>query len=136
MPKYSQRSLEKLSTAVEDLQILFKEVIKHFDNTILWGHRDKEAQEKAFAEGKTQVHYPHSKHNSMPSKAVDAVTYPINWNDINQHYYFAGYVKGVADRLYDEGIMKHKIRCGADWNKNMLVSDERFMDLFHFEIID
>jgi hypothetical protein len=32
--------------------------------------------------------------------------------------------------------MKHKIRNGADWNQNGLVSDENFQDTFHFEIIN
>ena len=82
----------------------------------------------------SKLKYPDSKHNKKPSMAVDAVSYPIEWDDIEQHYYFAGYVKAVADMMYDQEMITHKVRCGADLNKNMQVSDENFMDLFHFEL--
>lgn len=51
MPYYSERSKKRLETCHEDLQKLFNEVIKHFDCTILCGHRGQEEQDKAFAEG-------------------------------------------------------------------------------------
>jgi peptidoglycan LD-endopeptidase CwlK len=134
MPNYSNNSLNNLLTSHKDLVTIFTHVINYFDNTIICGHRNKYEQDKAYEEGNSQVKYPFSKHNSKPSMAIDAVTYPINWEDVNQHYYFSGYVKAVADLFYEQGKISHKVRCGADWNKNMQVSDENFMDLFHFEL--
>ena len=45
MPSYSSRSLQKLSTCHPKIQKVFNEVIKHYDCTILEGHRDKETQD-------------------------------------------------------------------------------------------
>lgn len=134
MAHYSINSINKLLTSHRDLVNVFSYVINHFDNTIICGNRNKFDQDKAYDEEKSQVRFPYSKHNSIPSMATDAVSYPISWDDLSQHYYFAGYVKAVADMLYDTKKISHKVRCGADWNKNMQVGDESFMDLFHFEL--
>ena len=70
MPSFSTRSKSNLSQAQPDLQRLFKEVIKHYDCTVICGHRSQEEQDKAVAEGKSKVRYPDSKHNSVPARAV------------------------------------------------------------------
>ena len=44
MPKFSQRSKDRLNTCHEDLVRLFTEVIKHYDCTILEGQRTPERQ--------------------------------------------------------------------------------------------
>lgn len=79
MAKFSSTSQEKLLTCHPDLQKVFKEVIKTFDCTILVGHRDQQAQDKAFAEGKSKKSWPDSKHNTTPSRAVDVAPFPIDW---------------------------------------------------------
>lgn len=129
MPALSKSSAEKLSQCHPDLQKIFNEVIKHYDCTIVCGHRNKEDQEQAVREGKSKVHFPNSKHNSLPSMAVDAVPYPIDWNDRTRFYHFAGFVFGVACSL---GI---KLRWGGDWNGDLQFKNEKFMDLPHFELV-
>ncbi|MFA6282423.1 MAG: M15 family peptidase, partial [Candidatus Omnitrophota bacterium] len=108
-----------------------------YDTTIVEGHRDATAQNKAFAEGKSKLKYPYSKHNKQPAEAVDAAPYiggRINWKRDNL-LLFAGYVLGTADHLYRIGVMSHRIRLGADWDKDKDVTDETFRDEPHFEII-
>lgn len=137
MPYYSQTSKNRLATCHTDLRVLFGHVIQNFDCTIVCGHRDKEAQDKAYAEGKSQLRYPRSKHNKIPSLAVDAAPYEatgIDWSK-SQMLFFAGYVKGIADQLYQSGVMSHRIRLGADWNMNNDIDDENFLDAPHFELI-
>ncbi len=129
MPEFSKQSLERLSTAHPDLQVLFREVVEMFDCSVLGGHRDQETQDRYFDEGKSQLKWPNGKHNKIPSEAVDVAPCPIDWTDTSRFYYFAGYVKGVADQL---GI---KIRFGGDWNQDTQVKDENFLDLVHFELI-
>ena len=135
MPQFSMWSISKLSTCHKDLQTLFNEVIKNFDCIVLEGHRDQAAQDKAFSEGKSQLKYPDGKHNSNPSHAVDVSPYPIIWSNINRFYWFAGYVMGIAQKLYDEKKMTHKIRFGGDWNNDKNITDNKFNDLVHYEII-
>ena len=135
MPRFSQASFSKLSTCHPDLQVLFYEVIKYFDCTILVGHRNQADQELAFSEGKTQLHWPHGKHNSQPAMAVDATPYPIEWENDKRSYWFAGYVMGIAQKLKDEGKMTHAVRFGGDWNCDTNIDNEHFKDLYHFELV-
>ena len=130
MANFSNKSIGKLTTAEDDLQRLFQKVVEKYDCTILCGHRTKEEQEKAFNSGHSKVKYPNSRHNSVPSKAVDAAPYPIDWNDLDRFYHFAGYVRGIAESL---GI---NIRWGGDWNGNFDLKDQNFYDLPHFEVVE
>lgn len=130
MPAFGKASQEKLATCDPRLQKVFNEVIKHFDCTVIEGHRGEAAQNKAFAEGKSKLKYPQSKHNKTPSLAADVLPYPIDWNDTNRMRYFAGFVVGIAATM---GI---KLRWGGDWNQNTELKDNSFNDLPHFEIAD
>ena len=121
MFKFSVKSLEQLKTCDPDLQRLFNKVVEHMDCTIICGYRNKEDQEAAFFAGTTQLHFPNSKHNQLPSIAVDVMPYPIDWRDTTKIHHFAGYVKGIADSL------NINILWGGDWNS--------FVDLPHYELI-
>lgn len=130
MPAFGEKSKERLAECDERLQNLFNEVIKGFDCIIICGQRGQEAQEQAFEQGYTQLHYPNSKHNVAPSRAVDVMPYPVNYADLKRNYYFVGYVRGIAEKI---GI---KIRIGADWNMNGVITDQTFIDLPHVELIE
>jgi peptidoglycan LD-endopeptidase CwlK len=137
MNHFSDTSKTKLFTCHRDLQTIFNHVILEFDCTIVCGHRDKADQDKAVAEGKSKLPYPQSKHNAIPSMAVDAAPFiegKIDWTR-DQMLFFAGYVKGIADQLYRIGVIKHRIRLGADFSGDNDVMDEKFRDEPHFEII-
>jgi hypothetical protein len=128
MPKFGKRSKENLATTHPDLQELFNEVIKHFDCSIICGHRGIKEQNEAYSKGLSKLKYPLSKHNKRPSKAVDVVPYPIDWGDKKRMYYFAGVVKGIAIKM---GI---NIRWGGDWDSDTEIKDNSFIDLPHYEI--
>lgn len=130
MPRFSQRSKDALATAHPDLQRLFNEVIQHFDCIVLEGHRGKEKQERMVREGKSQLHFPLSKHNKDPARAVDVAPYPIDWNDKERFYAFGGFVLGVAAMLDIE------ICWGGDWDQDTEVHDQSFFDLPHFELAE
>ena len=79
---YSERSEKRLSECSAKLQSVFREVLKTYDHTILEGHRPEELQDKAVAENTSTVQWPDSKHNTMPSLAVDAAPFPVDWDDM------------------------------------------------------
>ena len=138
MPKYSTISKSRLLTCHQDLQTLFNEVIKYYDCTIVYGHRGEIAQNQAYAEGKSQLKWPNSKHNKWPSLAVDAAPYErtaIDWGKL-QSSNFAGFVLGIAAMLFAEGKITHRIRSGADWDMDNDVDDTTFWDACHFEIVE
>ena len=130
MPAFGERSRNNLETCHGDLQKLFNEVIKHFDCSVICGHRGQEEQDRAFHDGRSKLKFPQSKHNKMPSLAADVVPYPIDWNDTRRFYMFVGIVRGVA------AMMNIPVRCGADWDGDMEIKDQNFHDLPHFELLE
>ena len=134
MPQYSKTSLGKLEACHDDLQTIFNEVVKYFDNSIICGHRTEEKQNAAYKKGYSKLKYPKSKHNKLPSMAVDAIPFPISWDDHDRMRYFAGVVKGIAWMLRERGEISHDIRWGGDWDMDTDLADNRFQDLVHFEL--
>ena len=130
MPNYSDRSKAKLQTCDKRLQDVFEVVIQHFDNTILCGHRPEAEQNEAFDTGHSKVRWPDGKHNTLPSRAVDATPYPIDWKDRERMTYFAGFVVAIG------AMLNVNIRWGGDWDQDTEVSNNNFDDLVHFELVD
>ena len=128
MAKFGKVSRRRLKTCKNELQLLFKEIVKNFDCSIIVGYRGREDQNRAFREGHSKVEWPNGKHNKNPSSAVDVAPYPVNWDDRERFIYFAGFVKGVAYR------MNIPIRWGGDWDSDTELSDNKFDDLVHFEL--
>ncbi|MBU1193978.1 MAG: M15 family peptidase [Proteobacteria bacterium] len=133
MSKFSLKSQDKLSTCHPLLQKLFNDVIKDYDCAIIDGHRARREQNVRYQQGRSKLKWPNSKHNPMPSMAVDAGPYfedkGIPWDEPNQFYVFAGY---VLSRAKDLGI---QIRWGGDWDMDRDVNDQFFNDLAHYELL-
>jgi len=134
MPSFSEQSQENLDSCHSDLIVIFEEVIKIFDCTVICGHRTEEEQTAAFFDNNSQTEWPDSKHNQEPSLAADVAPYPLDWNDRERFTLFAGYVWGVAESLKSQGLISHSIRWGGDWNQDSQVKDNKFDDLVHFEL--
>ncbi len=49
------------------------------DIRVACGHRNQADQDREFAEGDSKLQWPRSKHNSLPSRAVDVWPYPVDW---------------------------------------------------------
>lgn len=128
MYRYSQKSEKNLSTIYPRLQELFREVLKTYDHSVLSGYRDEEEQNGLCDANppKSQLRYPHSKHNTLPSMAVDVQPYPM------RHVYdlirFIGYVEATAYR------MGMKIRLGLDWDMDRDTSNN-WVDAYHVEYV-
>ena len=129
MNKFSRTSATRLASCHPNLQKVFTAALEVCDCSILCGHRTKEEQ-NALPSTNSQVRYPNSKHNSLPSKAVDATPYPYDEDDRERFSYFAGIVIGVSASM---GVA---IRWGGDWDKDNELKDNGFDDLMHFELID
>lgn len=132
--KYSKISRSRLGEAHKDLQVVFKEVLKHFDHSIICGHRGEQEQDTAFESGFSKVKFPNSKHNQLPSMAVDAVPFPIDWNDTKRMIHFAGYVMATAKMFKEKGLITHNFRWGGDWDRDTELKDNVFQDYPHFEL--
>ena len=136
MAAFSQISKNRLATCNFELQLLFNYMIQFYDFAVVDGYRTKEKQHEYFLSGASKIDYP-TVHNTKPSNAVDVYAYEINhidWGKL-QSAYFAGWVMGIAARLYEEGKIFHRIRCGIDWYMNNDIDDTTFWDSGHFEIV-
>ena len=136
MPTFGKASRERLDTCHADLQRIMEAVVERYDIAIICGHRNEIAQMLAYEQGKSQLPWPQSKHNSYPSQAVDIAPYPIDWNDREAFALMAGWVLCVADRLLQEGKVTHALKWGGDWNRDHKTRDHRFLDFPHFELVE
>lgn len=120
MYKFSQRSLNNLSTVHPDLQRVMLEAITNspYDFGVTEGLRTKERQQQLFDQGKSKT--LNSRH--LSGKAVDVVIFlgsTITW-DVKYYKILSEHIKAVA-KLNDVPIV-----WGGDW--------ESFVDAVHFEL--
>lgn len=133
-PIFSKTSEQRLLTCGPHLQTLFHAIIEYYDCMILIGYRNEKEQNDAFKSKKSKLRYPKSKHNFIPSRAVDAIPWfknepHIRWHDIKKFYEFGGFVQAMAKTLDIE------IRWGGNWDMDDELHDQGFNDLVHFEVI-
>jgi peptidoglycan L-alanyl-D-glutamate endopeptidase CwlK len=79
---FSPLSKNRLSQCHPKLQELCHAILQEIDIAVICGYRGEVEQNKAFAEKKSKLKYPKSKHNQIPSRAVDIVPMPLDWNNI------------------------------------------------------
>ena len=130
MPIFGKLSMQRRATLHPDLQAIADESIKEFDFAIICGRRGYADQEAAFRANKSDLHYPHSKHNRTPSEAMDCALYPINWKDIERFEAMGAVFERVAARLLAEGTITHKIKWAP------VIHGGKYRDYPHTELID
>lgn len=124
----SYEHLERVDTLF--LQVLESAIeLSPLDFGIICGHRNKTAQDKAYAAGLSKLQWPHSKHNKLPSLAVDFIPWPCDWSD---HLAFARIAGVIGACAIDAG---YTTRWGGDWDRDGSSRDQTFMDLGHIELI-
>jgi len=152
MFKFSKTSQARLVTCHPELQMIFNYVIRYFDCKIICGYRTTQEQQKLFeqgrkfSKGKWIIKKPSkivtycdginekSKHNYMPSQAIDVIPYPIEWKNVNRMRYFIGFVKGIARMLLEYGQTDYELITGIDWDNDTRLKDTRFLDFPHFQL--
>jgi len=126
---FGLKSKANLLSCHPDLQRLLYEAIKYVDFSVTCGHRSMQDQQDAYNSGKSEVEWPNSKHNSYPSMAVDVAPYPIDWEDEESFTLLAGIIYGISTQM---GI---DIRLGADWDGDLKISEHKFKDRPHIELV-
>lgn len=129
MYSFGKKSSDKLFAADTRLESICNEAIKVVDFTVLESVRSEDRQNYLFDAGLSKVEFPNSKHNQLPSLAIDVAPWPIDWKDSSRFYYLAGVMKATA---ISKGV---NLRWGGDWDSDNDFKDQTFMDLGHFEIV-
>ena len=137
---FGKKSKIKLETCHQDIVTICNEVIKSVDFSVLEGTRITELQQQYFKEGKSKLDGVNkkSKHQSLPSMAIDIAPYPIDFKNEDKakarFYLLAGYMFQASVELYNKGLITHKLRWGGDWDSDKEFKDQSFDDLPHFEL--
>lgn len=116
---YGSSSKKRLETLHPDNQKVLTRALVIMDHSIICGHRGEKDQNKAFEDGFSQLKWPDSSHNAVPSNGFDVAPFPIRWDDINRFCELAGVILAIAHEM---GI---KLKWGGHW--------PRFKDYGHFE---
>jgi len=122
MPHFGRTSVERINTVHKDLQTVLYAAIEDFDFSVICGRRGEDEQNEAFAAGRSKLQWPESKHNKVPSMAVDITPYPLDWSDIDRFKDMATIVLEKASQL---GV---PLRWGGNWTT--------FRDYPHFELVE
>jgi len=158
---FGAKSEKELSSCNSDLQMIMKEAIKisPIDFGIVYGRRPAELQFELFKKGRElqsgvwiivnkkfvvtnlDGYQKKSMHNYEPSKAVDIRIYvpghPELAYDPEHLCYVAGIIMTVADQLFKERWISHRIRWGGNWDQDgIILFDQSLADRPHFEIIE
>ena len=99
MPSFGEHSRVARSTLHPTLRTICNIAIEFVDFRIETGHRGKRAQNRAYDEGNSKLRWPDSRHNSVPSTAMDLVPFPVDWEDIARFEELADVVKKIAKGL-------------------------------------
>jgi peptidoglycan LD-endopeptidase CwlK len=119
---FGKHSLEQRATLHPDLQKVVDEASQEINITLLCGHRGQADQDKAYSEGKSRVKWPNSRHNSIPSEAVDIVPFHLDWHNIRAFKEMAIAVKEAAKR----------VNVDIEWGGECF--GPKFIDMPHFQL--
>lgn len=124
MYKFSEISLKRLSTCHADIRkVLHKAIrISNSDFMVVCGHRTEREQEEAYRKGASKLQYPDSKHNKIPSLAVDVCPWEggLMWGEYELWCHVVGAIMEGASNL------NIKLKWGGNWIS--------FVDMPHFEL--
>lgn len=132
--KLGKHSLERLSTCSITMQGIVKKAITltGMDFGVLEGHRGEKRQNMLFDNGRSKLRWPDGKHNKKPSDAADIapmVNGRVSWH-IGHCCLIAGAMFAAAS------ILGVEIRWGGNWDMDgEPITDQKFQDLVHFEIV-
>lgn len=138
MKFFSERSKSNLATCDERLVRVCTRALDFnvADFTVIEGHRTLAKQRDHFAAGRSKADGVRkiSKHQHLPSLAVDLMPWPaevngINvWHDVKRFSVLAGLIYAAAAI---EGV---QIVWGGDWDGDGNNADSSLDDLPHFEL--
>jgi len=142
MFKFGKSSLAKKKTIHCELEAILEMAILRsmIDFGISEGRRSLARQKELYDQGLSKIDgiKKKGKHNMNPSMAVDIYAF-VNGKasyELHDMCYLAGVITGVASALYNKGIITHKVRWGGNWDMDgVIIKDQTFQDLCHFELV-
>ena len=135
MAQFSRHSKRELATCHPALRAILYRTIDVFNFRVVEGHRTQKRQNRLYKQGKSQLKWPESSHNTNPSMAADLAPWPIDWQKTDRFYLMAGHVLMAAHELRREGEIDYAVRWGGNWDGDTKLDDQQFDDIPHFELV-
>lgn len=132
MPGFDAADLARLERLHPLLKQLFVEARKQTAFTIRDTNRGRADQEAAFKAKRSTVHFGDSAHNWSPSLAADIYPLPVKFDDPGYAKLFVPLQIGILKPLAAK--LNIAIRQGIDWNRNGILTDDKWDDLPHVEL--
>lgn len=107
--KLDESSLLLIADIHPDLKHIVQELSKEIEIVVKTGHRDHAAQVNAFNLGHSRYVWPNSKHNTLPSLAVDIVPKDAKPDDVYKFRDMCRRIERIAD------LAAIKIQLGRDF---------------------
>ena len=132
--RFGQFSLNNLETCHPDLILLMTTALEApecpVDFTVTEGHRTRARQNQLQEEGRSQLSWPNSRHNTLPSMAADVSPWidgAVSWEP-DDYKPLAAHIKATWNRLELEGKLSglHNLKWGGDWRN--------FVDMPHWQL--
>lgn len=159
MHTFGEESMKQYRTLHPDLQLILAHTLIgcEIDFSLTEGYRSPEKQFEYFKQGRIQdqggnwIVANASKiitnvdgykviglHNHNPSMAVDIAIHvpnkPALTYDKAHLAYLAGSMLRIADKLFTEKRITHKLRWGGNWEKDGDLTNSKLYDSPHFEL--
>jgi len=126
MPNFGKKSMACLETSHPKFIPIAYDVIKVYDHSIIWGHRDEIEQNISFEKGFSSVVWPDSRHNNKPSTAIDVIPWPKQWKASDREF-----VELIAH--YMRAAKKHNTV--LEWGGFFILKDgKHFFDAAHIQL--
>ena len=132
--KFGKRSRERLGKVDPGLRgtLIDALALDIVDMAIICGYRGRSEQDRLYAMSppRTKLLYPNSRHNAIPSLAVDVAPWINGAPSENPLHcaHLAGIIQAVGAA---RGL---GIRWGGNWDRDgEVMTDQKFQDLWHYE---
>lgn len=101
MYQFGTKSTDRLMTCDPRIIAVLYTAIRNspIDFAVTCGFRNEHDQNQRFRDGTSKLEWPYSKHNKIPSLAVDVEPWPIDYEDIERYHRLAGVLLTVASML-------------------------------------
>jgi hypothetical protein len=121
---YCESCSDKLATAHPKLNLWFLILKNHFPSAhIAWAFRGQADQDKAFAEGKSRLRWPRSKHNNMANGVPQSLALDLFFLENGAAKWDIDAYRQIAEWSENDS---YPIKWGGSW--------KRFKDNPHFEL--
>lgn len=125
MASFGHKSLARLETCHPKLVKIAYEVIKDYDHSIIWGYRNQAEQTEVYESGNSKAKWPESRHNKLPSVALDAIPWPKGFS--------------ASDRDFVELAARYmraakKLDVKLEWGGFFLPGGKHFFDGAHLQL--